>query len=81
MLALVLYGEALSHTGQLGPGVRITFVEGRFFVPALGVLLLPFSRTAQVEPQGRLRWAGWTVLAGSAGIAIWSLVWLVGAEL
>ena len=83
VLALVLYGEALTFTRRLAPGVRITFVEGRFFLPVLGVLLLPFSRSSPVGAHdGRtwVGWAGWAVLIGSAGIAVWSLAWLIDAQ-
>ena len=73
VLALVLYGEALTFTPPLASGVRITFVEGRFFLPVLGVFLLPFSRSTQCETHDGRTWvgrAGWTVLIGSVGIAV-----------
>jgi uncharacterized membrane protein len=83
VLALVLYGEALTFTPPLASGVRITFVEGRFFLPVLGVFLLPFSRSTQCETHDGRTWvgrAGWTVLIGSVGIAVWSLAWLIDTQ-
>ena len=79
-LVLVLYGEALTHSPLLARGVRITFVEGRFFAPVLGVLLLPLSRATRVESRDGVSWAGWAMLIGTAGILAWSLVWLIDAQ-
>jgi uncharacterized membrane protein len=82
VLALVLYGEALTHTSLLAPGVRITFVEGRFFAPVLGVLLVPLSRSTRVESGDGVSWAwaGWAVVVGTAGLLAWSLAWLIDGQ-
>jgi uncharacterized membrane protein len=80
VLALVVYGEAITFTAPLATGVNVTFVEGRFFVPVLGVLLVPLARSGTVAVRSGPAWAGWTMLLGSAGLAIWSLAWLVDLQ-
>lgn len=80
VLALVVYGEALTFTHPLAPDVNVTYVEGRFFVPVLGVLLLPLARSRRVTASTGPAWACWTICAGSAGIVVWSLAWLIALQ-
>ncbi len=44
MTALVVYGEALTRNAALQTSPNIDYIEGRFFLPVLPlVLLLPIS--------------------------------------
>jgi hypothetical protein len=75
VMALVLYGEALTLTPNLRIGPNITYIEGRYFLPILPLLvLLPFSVPGTaIREGGRLGWA-WTVPTGVVALAGWYAV-------
>jgi uncharacterized membrane protein len=73
VMALVLYGEALALTPNLRIGPNITYIEGRYFLPILPLLLLPLAARGRLLDGATTRAWAWALPVSLVVLTGWTV--------
>ena len=73
VFALVVYGESVASAADLRTNPVINYIEGRYFLPILPLLLVPLAARGRLLDGATSRAWAWTLRASLVVLTGWTV--------